>query len=57
MPEPPTFDKPRIVAMLNRKYGTTLSVELFEIAVTHRFTSWEVLAAEADEVPQRTADD
>lgn len=47
MPEPPTFDKRWIVETLNRAYGATLTVELWEIAVRYGFTSWEALQFDA----------
>lgn len=42
-----TYDKARIVETLNRKYGTTLTVALIEIAIARGFTSWESLWSEA----------
>jgi hypothetical protein len=47
MPETPE-DKQRIVDALNRKYATTLPVDVLEIAVAAGFTSWRTLAADAD---------
>ena len=40
-------DKRRIVAALNRKYGTSVPLELVEIAVASELTTWARLAAEA----------
>lgn len=47
MPDTPDFDKQQIVEVLNKQYGTTLCVELIEIAVTHGFTTWEALRRDA----------
>ena len=42
-------EKQRIVSILNRKYGTTLPVEVMEAAVKAGFTSWETLLKETTE--------
>jgi hypothetical protein len=50
MAETPGFDafeKQQIVSVLNETLGTTLSVDMVEIAVTHGFTSWEALQWDA----------
>lgn len=39
-------EKARIVARLNQRYGTTLDVDLVEIAVSYRFTTWAALLAD-----------
>ena len=43
------MDRDRIVAVLNRLYGTTLTADIVQVAVDHGFTSWPLLAQEAGE--------
>jgi hypothetical protein len=46
---PPTLDaKRRIIAQLNARFRTTLTVDMLEQVVEARFTSWDALAAEVD---------
>jgi hypothetical protein len=51
MPESPDFDggfdKPRIIATLNRAYGMRLELEALELAIARGFTSWETLWLES----------
>lgn len=49
-----TGEKSRIVEILNRRYGTTLTVEIIEIAVSHGFSTWEALWREAQPVTHGT---
>jgi hypothetical protein len=42
------MDKEAIMATLNRRFGTTVTVDMIELAVTGRFTSWEALAQDAE---------
>jgi hypothetical protein len=39
-------DKRRIVAAINRRYGTSVPVEVVEMAVASELTTWERLAEE-----------
>ncbi len=51
MPDAPdyldAFEKQQIVSVLNDQYGTTLDVELVEVAVRFGFTTWEALQWDA----------
>jgi hypothetical protein len=51
MPEPSNVDKQRIVDALNRKYATTLPIDVVEMSVAIGFASWGTLAADADVDP------
>ena len=45
-------EKARIVHVINRRYSTTVPVDVVDMAVAFGFTTWRQLAAEADS-PQR----
>ena len=45
-------DKERIVSVLNKKHGTTLTVELLERIVAAGLSSWENLRREVSRIGQ-----
>lgn len=50
------YDKQQIVNTLNKRWVTTLSVEMIEVAVIHNFMSWEALQDEAQKIKKDQPD-